>query len=145
MTTSGRGPVALPDVNLLIGWAWPNHPFHGVARAWFAAHQQSGWATCSVTALGFLRLSCTAAVVGEPLSPTDAGDVLAQLTAHGRHEQWDDVAPSTLDWSRARTRHDVTDAYLLGLAEQRRGRLVTFDRRLTRLAPNPSLVEVLSP
>lgn len=137
--------VLMPDVNLLVGLAWPHHPFHDVALAWFAEHSPSGWATCSVTALGFVRLSCTAAVVVEPLSPTEAADVLARLTTQGRHEHWDDVAPTSLDWSRARTHKDVTDAYLLGLADQRGGRLATFDRRLTRLAGRPELVEVLTP
>lgn len=28
--------VALPDVNVLVALAWPNHVRHGRAHAWFA-------------------------------------------------------------------------------------------------------------
>jgi hypothetical protein len=36
------------DVNLLIALAWPNHPQHARAHAWFAKERAKGWRTCMV-------------------------------------------------------------------------------------------------
>ena len=55
--------MVLPDVNVLVAIAWPEHTFHASAVAWFDAHADNGWATCPITELGFLRISAN-----EPLS-----------------------------------------------------------------------------
>ena len=31
--------IALPDVNVLIALAWPNHVHHDAARSWFATNR----------------------------------------------------------------------------------------------------------
>ena len=48
--------IALPDVNVLIALAWPNHVHHDAARSWFAESRATGWATCPVTEAGFVRV-----------------------------------------------------------------------------------------
>lgn len=46
----------LIDVNALLALAWPT-PMHAVAEDWFFALGRTAWATCTVTELGFIRLS----------------------------------------------------------------------------------------
>lgn len=41
----------LPDVNVLIALAWPNHVFHDEARRRME-RERGTWATCVVTQLG---------------------------------------------------------------------------------------------
>ena len=60
--------IALPDVNVLIALAWPNHVHHHPARparSWFAANRSTGWATCPLTEAGFVRISCNRSAVKE--------------------------------------------------------------------------------
>jgi hypothetical protein len=42
--------LLLPDINVLIGLAWPNHQFHGTATE-FLGRGNKGWfwATCAIT------------------------------------------------------------------------------------------------
>lgn len=44
----------LLDVNVLLALAWPNHLHHGLAQSWFRKSLTDGWATCSLTELGFI-------------------------------------------------------------------------------------------
>ena len=75
--------ITLPDVNVLIALAWPNHVHHDPARSWFAANLNTGWATCPLTEAGFVRLSCNRLAVkqeafGLPARPpTRAGGRVA--------------------------------------------------------------------
>ncbi|MBD3241635.1 MAG: VapC toxin family PIN domain ribonuclease [Chitinivibrionales bacterium] len=123
--------VSLLDVNVLVALAWPNHLHHDRAHEWFGAHSHEGWATCPVTQCGFVRVSSNPAVFRDAVMPVDAARVLAAMTSHRHHRFW----PCDLPFSDAvsacagtLTGHrQVTDCYLLGLAVQRGGRLVTFD------------------
>ena len=64
-------------------------------------------------------------------APAMVAERLAQATGAVEHEFWPDAAsllePQRLVWSRVLTSRQVTDAYLLALAVERRGRLVTLD------------------
>ena len=51
----GSSNLLLPDVNVLIGLAWPNHQFHAVAVRTLAASTDR-WATCALTQLGFKKI-----------------------------------------------------------------------------------------
>lgn len=137
--------VALLDVNSLLALAWPNHQFHGAAHAWFARDALRGWATCSLTQLGFVRLSANPAFTSCPVTPFDACRLLAQWTARPEHVFWgEQPAPQPPDFSRALGHQQVNDCYLLRLAEHHRGTLVTFDARLRALAADPAQLTVLA-
>ena len=75
--------ITLPDVNVLIAIAWPEHALHDVAIAWFDARADDGWATCPITESGFMRISANAKVVGNPVTPREAAELLVALRAVG--------------------------------------------------------------
>lgn len=125
----------LPDVNVLVALAWPNHVHHAPARAWLAAAAERGWATTPLTETGFVRVSANPRAVPHAATPQTALDVLARLCAVGRHEFWpDDHRLLAERIPGLATYRQVSDAHLLGLAGRRGGRLVTFDRGLDTLA-----------
>jgi toxin-antitoxin system PIN domain toxin len=129
--------TALLDVNVLVALAWPNHVHHGLARRWFAKHHSNGWATCSSTENGFVRISSNPGVVDEARNPAEAILLLQRLVAVAGHRFWkDDVSIArfaTDDAERIRGHRQVTDAHLIALARRHGGRLATFDRRVTGL------------
>ena len=130
--------IALPDVNLLVALAWPEHTFHDLAVAWFDARADTGWATCPITELGFMRISANAKVVGEPVLPKESAAFLVALSAVGAHHFWiDDLEPSTsrlFPHDRLIGHRQVTDAHLLALSRRHRGSIATLDRGLSTLA-----------
>jgi toxin-antitoxin system PIN domain toxin len=130
--------VGLLDVNVLIALAWPSHVHHAQAHAWFARRAAEGWATCLLTQLGFVRISSNPKIIPEAVLPQQALKVLGQMVEHEHHVFWPDDLSLT-------DRHNpvahimghrqLTDAYLLGLAVRRQGRLVTLDESLSSLLP----------
>lgn len=138
--------ITLPDVNVLIAIAWPEHAFHDVAIAWFDGRADSGWATCPITESGFMRISANAKVVSNPVTPREAADLLVELRKVGTHDFWaDDVEPSTselLPRDRLTGHRQVTDAHLLALSRRRGGSIATFDRGLETLARGLSAATV---
>lgn len=63
--------VYLLDANVLLALAWPNHLHHAAAHLWFAKNHKSGWATCPLTQLAFVRLSMQPAVEKRSQSSTE--------------------------------------------------------------------------
>ncbi|HEX4266332.1 MAG TPA: TA system VapC family ribonuclease toxin [Steroidobacteraceae bacterium] len=123
---------ALLDINVLIALFDPDHVSHGPAMNWFAAHAKEGWASCPLTQNGCVRIMSTPSYPN--FKPVQAVvERLAEACAERIHELWPD-APSLLDSVFDATRihgpRQVTDVYLLGLAVQHQGRLVTFDDRI---------------
>lgn len=121
----------LLDVNVLIALAWSNHVHHAAARAWFEEHREDGWATCTLTEAGFVRVSCNPSVVRHNVSPLDAIAVLERLTQQGFHTFWSlDQSilhlPQSIG-SRLQGYRQLTDAVLLATAMQRNGQLATLD------------------
>ena len=123
--------TALLDVNVLIALAWPNHVHHAAARAWFEEQRHKGWATCTLTEAGFVRLSCNPSVVRHSVTPLDAIAVMERLTRLGAHTFWPlDRSILHLPESigaRLQGYRQVTDAVLLAAAMQREGQLATLD------------------
>ena len=137
--------VALLDVNVLLALAWPNHQHHGAAHAWFRREASLGWASCALTQLGFIRLSSNPAYTSAAATPREAATLLGQLTAHAAHHYWATLAPPTsLDFALALGRQQVMDAYLVRVADQHHGRIVTFDRRMAVHAKSPGTVQVIA-
>lgn len=123
--------VGLLDVNVLVALLVPEHEHHEAAMTWFAEGSSQGWATCSVTELGVIRVC--AQLPGGLWSPEKTADRLLLLTAASReYAFWPDAAsPATMPEVRgAATAKQITDRYLLGLARRYRGRVITFDRPL---------------
>ena len=123
--------VGLLDVNVLVALLVPEHEHHSAAIAWFAASSRQGWATCSVTELGVIRVC--AQLPGGMWAPEKTADRLLLLTAASReYVFWpDSISPAIMPEVRtAGTAKQITDRYLLGLARRHGGRVVTFDRPL---------------
>jgi toxin-antitoxin system PIN domain toxin len=125
----------LLDVNLLIALIDPTHVGHDAAHRWFAATGAASWATCPLTENGVLR------IVGHPKYPNSAGSpaavapIVARLGNLPGHVFWKDdlslLHSAVVDVARIATSAQVTDTYLLALAVAHKGRLATFDRRLS--------------
>jgi len=129
----------LLDVNVLLALAWSRHGAHDRVGRWFAHHSQSGWATCPFTQAGFVRILSNPAFSRDALSPQAALAVLeANLKLPG-HSFWPDsiAVPEAISYVEHKlTGHrQVTDAYLLGLAIHRGGKLATMDEGVAAMAP----------
>lgn len=122
---------ALLDVNVLIALLDAGHLHHGLARDWLAHNLEAGWASCPLTQNGCIR------ILSQPAYPNavpvaQVAERLAEAARHPTHAFWPDsislLQPDSLVWDRLLSSRQVTDAYLLALAVERGGRLVTLDR-----------------
>ena len=129
--------TALLDINVLIALAWPNHVHHAAARAWFEERRRDGWATCTLTEAGFIRLSCNPAVVRRTVTPLDAISVLKHLTGLASHSFWplnrSVVEMPEVIGARIQGYRQITDAVLLAAVMQYNGQLATLDASLEGL------------
>lgn len=127
----------LLDTNLLIALLWPSHERHDLAVKWFSRHRAKGWATCPITQAGFVRIVSNPAFSRDAVQPREAVQVLSANTAAADHTFWPDDQPLTdavaFAGARLLGHQQVTDAYLLGLALRRGGRLATLDERISAL------------
>ncbi len=121
---------ALLDVNVLIALLDADHTAHRHATAWFAEHALEGWASCPITQNGCVR------IMSHPGYPnahsvTEVAGRLRAATAHSSHDFWPDslslLDDDLFDATRIHGPRQLTDAYLLALAVENGGRLVTFD------------------
>lgn len=140
--------IPLLDVNVLVALAWPNHQFHGAAREWFTQHSGEGWATTPPTESGFVRVSSNRTVLRSVASPATAIELLGQLKDLPGHAFWPDlvemVVGQHVNPTRMTGHRQVTDAHLVAIALENRGRLVTFDSSIVELVDDRSAIEVLS-
>ena len=139
---------ALLDVSVLVALAWENHQFHRAARNWLETHKGSGWATCAITQLGFIRISCQSSIFGDNAkTPEQAKSLLAHYTVDKNHTFFSELPPVSEcpEISRIFGPNKVTDAYLVGLARFHHSKFVTFDKRVASLASNKNLIEVIQP
>ena len=130
--------TALLDLNILTALLWPAHEHHEAAHRWFSARANARWATCSFTQLGFVRITSNPAFSRDALSPTEAAALLAENLTHPGHEFWTEglQVPAAIKAMEAGLQgyRQLTDAYLLDLANRRKGVLAIFDRGLRTLA-----------
>ncbi|TAG49497.1 MAG: VapC toxin family PIN domain ribonuclease [Betaproteobacteria bacterium] len=128
---------SLYDVNVLIALFDPQHSAHNKAMAWHATAGELGWATCPITQNGLLR------IVSQPRypNPTTVAQLLQSLsiaTADASHQFWaDDISltsAATINPAYPLTSGVLTDVYLLALAVNHAGRLVTLDAHIPRAA-----------
>jgi uncharacterized protein len=132
----------LLDVNVLIALLWPPHEAHVRAQRWFAQNARHGWATCAMTQAGFVRIVSNPIFSRRAVSPRDALEVLSGSLQHPAHHFWTEdigVPEALAHFGRRLLGHQlITDAYLLGLAIQKKGRLATLDASLSSLLSDQS-------
>lgn len=138
--------LALLDVNVLVALLDENHTQNANASAWFADNVDSGWASCPLTQNGCIR------IIAQPGYPNAIGltDALSRLqravsTPYHRFIP-DDI--SLLDDAVVDRRHllghrQLTDVYLLALANAHDARLVTLDKSVPVSAVRGADVESL--
>ena len=125
----------LLDVNILIALIDPLHVGHDTAHAWFEREGRRSWATCPITENGVIRIVGNPRYPNTPGSPAAVAAVLSKLRTSSGHVFWPDEI-SLIDSIHVQPMHiltsgQVSDSYLLALAVARKGRLATFDRRLS--------------
>ena len=129
--------VHLLDVNLLIALSWPQHVHHAKAHEWFQATGRKAWATCPLVQIAFIRVSSNPKIIADAVTPREALDLLKKITALPGHQFWPDMLPpvdAKVFTSPAFVGHrQVTDAYLLALAQYNKGKLATFDNGIAEL------------
>ena len=132
--------VALLDVNALIALHWRPHIFHQAMMDWIVRNGSGGWATCSLTQAGFVRVLSNPSFDPNAPSPGNALALLKKSTeSNPQHHFWTDTIPLTGISLSLRNRiqghKQIPDAYLLAMSAHYRGTLVTFDSRMHSLAP----------
>ncbi|MBV9073380.1 MAG: VapC toxin family PIN domain ribonuclease [Acidobacteria bacterium] len=134
--------VHLLDINVLLALVWPSHEAHHVVAAWFKHNQKSGWATCPITQIGFVRILSNPAFSGNSVSPDEAQEILARTVEQTSHRFWPaDVDYQTAIASSAASlsgHKQISDAYLVGLAMHHRGKFATLDQRIKTMLPEAS-------
>jgi predicted nucleic acid-binding protein len=98
-----------------------------------------------------VRITSNPAFSRDALSPTEAAALLAENLTHPDHEFWTEglQVPAAIRGMEARLQgyRQLTDAYLLAMANRRKGVLATFDRGLRTLADDTfdSALEIVPP
>lgn len=93
-----------------------------------------------------MRLSSNPSFTRFAVEPHAAIGLLAKLVALPGHSYWKDLpAASILATATVAGHQQVNDAYLVRIAESRKGRVVTFDAALRLHAQSPRSITVLAP
>jgi uncharacterized protein len=125
--------IALLDINMLIALFDGAHVHHKAAHAWMTKNRSLGWATCPITQNGCVRVMSQSSYPGH-LPVAEIARRFATAVAVPKHIFWSDSISlcdaSRFEPDRILTPRTLTDIYLLGLAKENGGRLVTFDRTI---------------
>jgi uncharacterized protein len=118
----------LADGNLLVALTVVEHIHHTVALEWFE-QAEPDLATCPITEGTLLRF-----LLREGQTAIDAIAVLDALRAQDWHAFW----PDAIRYQPAHLvgvigHRQVTDAYLVALAQHHKGRVATLDKGLAAL------------
>ena len=129
--------VHLLDASVMIALSWPHHVHHAKAHEWFQATGRKGWATCPLIQCAFIRISSNPKIIADAVTPREALEALKKIVSAPGHHFWPDtLAPTEAEAfaSAAFVGHrQVTDAYLLSLAQFHKGKLATFDHGVAEL------------
>lgn len=123
----------LPDVNVLVALVHPAHIHHAAAQRWFSSTAR--FATCPITESGFLRVTMNPTATGAATTMPTAVAALAAIRSDVRAEFLADdssLVSSAIDLRGLGGFRQVTEFHLLNLAARYAGRLVTFDRKISR-------------
>ncbi len=128
---------ALFDVNALIALFQPDHVHHESAHEWLLDNGEHGWATCSITENGFVRILSNPRYP-LPQSPATAVHLLMLAKQSADHQFWPNTISLTdnavFDITHVGNHGQITDISLLATAVSNGGRLVTFDRKIRSAA-----------
>ncbi len=127
----------LPDVNLLIALSDKGHEGYRRANKWFQQIEPSAsFVLCPLTEAGFVRLAASPKVGKRDFA--DAVAMLQEMTTLPNYgyfsiqRSWLElIQPFAI---RLHGYKQITDAYLLGLAIEEDGILVTLDTHISALA-----------
>lgn len=121
----------LLDVNALIALAHTGHVFHAKARTWYLSVSATarGLHTCSITELGFVRVSVVTRLQPDIRTAKFALDAL-KFSSKIRFELISDYLGVAQLPSFVKKPQEITDGHLLELARKNSMRLVTFDQRI---------------
>ncbi len=128
----------LLDANVLIAWTTASHVHHEAVWDWYGSVESSGStiATCPITEGALLRYR-----VREGATARSAAAQLEVLRANSWHHFWpDDIDYSASILGGVIGHRQVTDAYLVALANHHGGRVATLDRGLAALHPEVLLI-----
>jgi toxin-antitoxin system PIN domain toxin len=125
----------LLDVNILVALFDPAHSQHRIVTRWFSSPGLR-WGVCAFTEAGFLRIATRSAVGRYPLK--GAADIVRSFSNDPNFTYW----PIQSSWTsltepfhgRLYGHQQITDAYLLGLAIEEGGVLVTLDKAIRSMA-----------
>lgn len=125
--------IDVPDLNLWLALADPDHVHHDRARHYWESEAAQEIAFCRVTMLGFLRLLTHARVMrNAPLNPTEAWEAYYKFTALpevcflGESPM---VESQFIEWTNRPhfASHGWTDAWIAATAQSCSARVVSFD------------------
>jgi toxin-antitoxin system PIN domain toxin len=138
----------LLDVNVLVALSWGSHEDHEKVRTWFMGSSKAGWATCPFTQAGCVRILSNPAFSKNAPSLQQALELLSVNLKHPSHVFWPDdlsFVEAVRPMGQLLVGHkQVTDAYLLGLAIRRKGKLVTLDRSISALLTRDKQASLLT-
>jgi predicted nucleic acid-binding protein len=119
----------LLDVNALIALAHTGHSLHEQAIRWYLSVVKSatGLHTCSITELGFVRVSAATGLQPDIHEAKQALDALKSSSKVRFELIPDDLGAASLP-AFVKTPQSVTDGHLVELARKNSLRLVTLDR-----------------
>ena len=137
MTTKNK--VHLPDSNVLIALATPEHRLNECAIAWF--RKGYPFAACPITQGALVRFHVRA---GVGATAESARLLLESISALPRHQFWpDDVSYLEMPAKGIAGHRQVTDAYLVLPAGKHGGVVATMDQALAAVHEGTALIEPL--
>jgi len=127
---------SLLDINVIIALLHGDHTFHEKAHAWWDANSKFGWASCAISENGVVRIMANPSFSKQTrFSPFDLIERLKLFASQTDHEFWPlDISlrnEKIFASDRILSSSTLTDIYLLALAADRDGRLVTFDQSIS--------------
>ncbi len=119
----------LLDVNALIALAHTGHSLHAKAMGWYRSvmHSATGLHTCSITELGFVRVSVVTGLQADVARAKHALGVLKSSSKVRFELIPDDLVVAQLP-AFVKRPQSVTDGHLVELARKHNVRLVTLDQ-----------------
>ncbi len=131
-----KSRVYLLDSNALIALATPEHSLNLRAAAWFVRGHR--FATCPITQGALFRFHLRA---GAGATVESARQLLKSISSLPRHEFWpDDVSYLEMSTKGIVGHRQITDAYLVLLAQKHDGLVVTMDQSLAAVHPGATLL-----
>jgi toxin-antitoxin system PIN domain toxin len=139
---------ALLDVNVIIALFDPDHAFHERAHSWWKGQMKFGWASCPLVENGVVR------IMSHPnysrsarFAPGDLVWRLQTFVEHTNHEFWpDDISlrdASCFAPEQLHSSSQLTDVYLLAMAQKHGGSLATFDAKILVVAARQATGQTL--